>query len=461
MHRRPASFVLFLAVILAAQPALGQRRFEAGDLENVERYVLPQVDLEKILLIDEERAAAGRIPHYAVPLKAGFTPWNEIGDWELMNGGEARWRLRIASPGALSLNLAFRRFRMPAGGTLVLHSADGRHRVGPFSERDNEEHGELWTPPIPADELILELRLPVDELDDLDLELGQVFHGYAGFGDSESLSGDCHRDVACSDTWSDQARSVALISVAGTRFCTGFLVNNTALDGRPFFITASHCGVTARNAASVVVMWNHERGACGGQTGGEGDSVRFPTEHFPTEHAQTGPFQTGAILRAYHQPSDTLLLELDDLPDPAIGVFYAGWDRSFADPRRTTVIHHPNTDVKKIGFDFDRAETTPHLRHLTSPEGDHLRIQQWDLGSTEGGSSGAPLFNQDGRVVGQLHGGFAACGDPRADWFGRFSAAWTGRGRPGLRLSDWLDPTDTGAVVLDGVDAADVSGGGE
>ena len=58
--------------------------------------------------------------------------------------------------------------------------------------------------------------------------------------------------------------------------------------------------------------------------------------------------------------------------------------------------------------------------------------------------------------MGQLHGGFAACGEPRADWFGRFSAAWEGRGRSSSRLSDWLDPLDTGAVTLDGLDASEI-----
>ena len=147
---------------------------------------------------------------------------------------------------------------------------------------------------------------------------------------------------------------------------------------------------------------------------------------------------------------------LDDTPHPAFGVYYAGWDRSRSDPLRSAVIHHPNTDVKRISFDLDRATTTSHLRAEQRYGSDHIRVGAWDLGSTEGGSSGAPLFNHDKRVVGQLHGGYAGCGDPRADWFGRFSAAWTGRGRLGLRLSDWLDPLGTGALILDGLAAADL-----
>ncbi len=449
MHRLLTSLVLLLIAFGAAQPALGDGRSAARGLAALEPYVLPAIDSGQIRLADERRAAAGQVPHYAQPIEVEIDPFGDAGTWEV--GGQAqqgpemaRWRLRLVSSGALSLNLAFTRYRMPPGGSLELISTDGRYRVGPLTARDNEGHGELWTPPVPTEDLVLELRLPVDEIDGLELDLSQVYHGYAGFGESGPRSGACHRDVACpeAEPWADQARSVALLSVAGSRFCSGFLVNNTALDGRPFLITANHCGVTPRNARSVVVLWNYQRGACGDEV--QGDGARG------TE-VNVGEFQTGAIWRAAHRPSDTLLLELDDSPGP-FGVYYAGWDRSPADSVRSAVIHHPNTDLKRISFDFDRTITTLHLDAESRPGGDHIRIAEWDMGSTEGGSSGAPLFNQDKRVVGQLHGGYAACGDPRADWFGRLSAAWAGGDRPRARLSDWLDPLDTGTLTLDGLD---------
>ena len=444
MHRRTFVLSLLLLALGTAGSALAQGRYAIRDLERIDRVELPKVDTDAILRADEQRAAAGQVAHYATPIEVEIDPFGDHGTWEVFAGEMARWRLRLASPGALSLNLAFERFRLPVGSSFHLTSADGHWRVGPMTERDNEEHGQLWTPPIPGDELVLELRLPIDGVDDaLELELSQVNHGYAGFGEEEPISGPCHRDVACSEAepWSDQVRSVALISVEGSRFCSGFLVNNTALDGRPFFITANHCDVTPRTAPSVVVLWNHEREGCGGEV--EGARHGFDQ------------FQTGAIWRAAHRASDTLLLELDDPPSP-FGVFYAGWDRSAAEPVRSTVIHHPNTDVKRISFDFDRATTTAHLDTEPKADGDHLRIGDWDMGSTEGGSSGAPLFNRDRRVVGQLHGGFAACDEPRADWFGRLSVAWDGNGRPGTRLSDWLDPLDTGSLVLDGLDGSEI-----
>jgi hypothetical protein len=75
-------------------------------------------------------------------------------------------------------------------------------------------------------------------------------------------------------------------------------------------------------------------------------------------------------------------------------------------------------------------------------------VADWDLGTTEGGSSGSPLFDQDGYVVGELHGGDAACGNDRPDWYGRFSYAWDEGSTDDSRLSVWLDPLGTGQTTL-------------
>jgi len=67
-----------------------------------------------------------------------------------------------------------------------------------------------------------------------------------------------------------------------------------------------------------------------------------------------------------------------------------------------------------------------------------------------GGSSGSGLWDQNKRLVGQLHGGSAACGNTLSDYYGRLSVSWTGGGTNATRLSNWLDPTGTGATTRDG-----------
>ena len=50
-----------------------------------------------------------------------------------------------------------------------------------------------------------------------------------------------------------------------------------------------------------------------------------------------------------------------------------------------------------------------------------------------------------------LFGGPSGCeSDTEYDDYGRISASWEGLGNRSARLKDWLDPQNTGAVVLDG-----------
>ncbi|MGD8791990.1 MAG: trypsin-like peptidase domain-containing protein [Anaerolineae bacterium] len=420
-----------------------------GSLDTVAVMTMPPVDVEALEAEDEARARNGLPPRFAYPMKVEITPQN-AGTWEALAGGGQLWRLRIASPGAVTLNLGFTRYAMPPGGKLYVYGADYGTVLGPFTAKDNETHGELWTPVVAGDEIVVEVQIPADQLADIELLLTSVNHGYTGFGTPGGLlSGSCNLDVVCSaadgfpqvDAWRDQIRSVGVISTGGSTFCTGFMVNNTAQDLTPFFMTANHCGINSGNAASLVVYWNYENSWCrppgSPASGGPGDGT-------------LDQWQSGSIWRASYSSSDMTLVQLDDDPDPVWNVYWAGWDRTPADATSAVAIHHPNTDEKRISFEDDPTTTTSYLGTAVPGDGTHVRVADWDLGTTEPGSSGSPLFNQDQRIIGQLHGGYAACGNDLSDWYGRFSVSWTGGGSPSSRLSDWLDPLNTGVPYLDG-----------
>jgi lysyl endopeptidase len=225
--------------------------------------------------------------------------------------------------------------------------------------------------------------------------------------------------------------------------CSGALINNTSGDLTPYFLTAHHCGVTAATAATVVVYWNYQNCPCrtpgSAASGGAGNG-------------SLGQFQTGSTVRADYASTDVTLLELDDPIAAAVNAHWAGWDRTGADASSAVGIHHPGGEEKRISFENDPTTVTSYYGTAVPGDGTHIRVTDWDLGTTEGGSSGSPLFNPDHRIIGQLHGGDAACGNNEDDWYGRFSVSWTGGGTNSTRLSNWLDPGSTGVTVLDGID---------
>jgi hypothetical protein len=159
-------------------------------------------------------------------------------------------------------------------------------------------------------------------------------------------------------------------------------------------------------------------------------------------------------LRANWSGSDFTLTELNSAPDPLWGIYYNGWDNSGAAVSSAVGIHHPRGDIKKISIENDPLISSAWGG---TPANSHWRNPNWDFGVTEGGSSGSPLFDQNHRTIGQLHGGASACGNSATnmwDDYGKFSFSWTGNNTDATRLSNWLDPAGTGATSIDGVDPA-------
>jgi hypothetical protein len=429
----------------ASSGSPAELRADLRALDQIATVELPMLELDAVMKEDLERAEQGLPPRFAVPNERHLTPAN-AGTWEDLDAETLLWRLRVRAPNATSINLGFGQYRMPEGGRLHLYSADRVHVVQPFTAADNEAHGELWSPIVATDDLVVELVVPRAELDELLLELTWINQGYRGFQATniQALSGSCNVDTVCPEgnPWWLEIPSVGVISTGGSTFCTGFLVNNVRQDLKPYFMTAAHCGIGAGNAASLVVYWNYENSTCrppgSGASGGAGNG-------------SLAQFNTGSFFRAGYSPSDMTLVELDDPINPAFEVSYAGWDATGATGTAAIAIHHPNTDEKRISFEDQATTTTTYLQEAVPGDGTHVRVIDWDLGTTEPGSSGSPLFNQAHRVVGQLHGGFASCTSQTSDWYGKVSVSWTGGGTNSTRLRNWLDPDSTGTLVLDTV----------
>lgn len=446
-------YINILWVLLMVWPLQAQHMDERlaptkVPLSEIEVLKMPSLDNDVLMEAELNRRRPGVAPRFAEVFAVDVKP-STHGHWEYLADGRAVWRLRISSPGAYSLNLGFTQYQMPKGGRLILYSPDRKLVQGPFTPADNEDHAQLWTPILEGDELVLEVQLPKEKIPQLGLHLSTVNHDFMGF--ARVASGNCNLDVLCGaadgydfvEAYREEIQSVAVYGVRGSLFCTGFLVNNTRQDCRPFFMTAAHCEVTAEEAASLVVYWNYENSTCrevgSSENGRPGDG-------------RLNDFNTGAILRASFTRSDFALLELDDPVSSTAEAYFAGWSRAPAPPQSgVACIHHPNADEKSISY----AARATYLGTWNDgpdevPNGDHVVVPEWSVGTTETGSSGGPLFNEQGLVVGQLHGGVADCAGGGYDTFGWFAVSWEGGGAPSNSLKSWLDPDNTGVLSFPG-----------
>ncbi|MFN9755605.1 MAG: trypsin-like serine peptidase [Planctomycetota bacterium] len=428
-----------VVVPLAAQgiDPIGRIHPKAGPLTAVPVLTLPAIDRAALSVEDARRRANGDPARYAVPFPTAANP-DTHGLWEALDPTWSLWRQRIAGPAASHVTLGVQQYARPAGARMMVYASNYQDVVRPFDSGDHQPGGEFWTPVVQTSEIVCEVYVPTALRPQVQLQLAQVGSGYRffNFGDDAiggiDPAGACNVDVACSQgaAFPLEIPAIAAMSSNGSIFCTGSMINNTASDGKNYFLTAFHCGVTSANAASLVCYWNYQRATCGS---GSGPLTQFTS---------------GAPGRPGYSPSDFTLVELNSAPNLAWGITHAGWNRGTAAPTSSTAIHHPSGDVKKISFE-NAASTITSYGGTTSPgDSTHLRVVDWDTGTTEGGSSGSPLLDQNKLIVGQLHGGSAACGNNLSDWYGRLAVSWTGGGTNTTRLSNWLDPINTGATTL-------------
>lgn len=403
---------------------------------------LPSVDTKT--LIDEDKLTERMVD---VPFRFGKVidvsySISNSGTWDVLSDGSRIWRLHIKSQGALSIYTIFSNFYMPEGAKLYAYSPDKSIIFGGFTGINNREDHRFAIAPLPSNEVILEYFEPYSVVGKGILEISKIIHGYKDiFGNTNSSieSLPCNININCSfgAPWVEQKRAVSRITFVqgGSSFlCSGSMINNTSGDRTRYYLTAEHCAPD--DHASMVFYFNYESPTCSGTTGPLNQTV------------------SGAQLKASNYDTDFRLVLIQSPIPSSYNIYYSGWDRSGNTPPRGTAIHHPAGDIKKISIDTN---------NLVSSSGFGGRLTNgfwqvtWDVGMTEGGSSGSPLFDQNKRIIGQNLGGVASqCENPQAvqKVFGKFSESWAHGGNSTNQLKDWLDPTNTGLTTLDGIDGA-------
>lgn len=396
------------------------------------------VDVQALLAEDALDIKKELPMRFGYPFPVDYDLTNS-GIWETSPDGTRIWRLVIEAPNAYSINLLYSEFNLPDGVRFYIYNEDQSMILGAFTSQNNKTHGRFATAPIQGDKCILELNVPSNISYPGRITISTVIHAYKDlFKDINDFgeSGSCNINVNCSDgdNWRNQIRSVAMVILGnGFRLCSGTMLNNVRQDLTPYLLTAEHCNTDPEN---WIIMFNYQSPACS------------PTTDGPTTYTVQG-----TTLRAHTYTSDFCLVELDEPPPDSFNIFYAGWSNLNSPADSTTVIHHPSADVKKISFNDDPTLSTNYYSHIYASAARFWRVDNWEDGTTEEGSSGSALFDQNKRVVGQLTGGAAACIYPdSSDWFGKIYSSWNYGTVSSSRLKDWLDPDAAGATVLDGID---------
>jgi hypothetical protein len=462
-------FILLLAgmVSLEAQvefpgKALGlHRQLKAAE----HMYVLPPPDpLEVEAALEENRQSRLKPFHFALERPVDLNPESH-GFWDT-HENQRIWRIHVLSPEALSLGLVFNTYKLEPGVKVFIYDPGMRRIKGAFTSGNNKSSGILSVGHVPGEELIVEMQVPPGMDDYGFLRIESLSHAFIEAGQTPGVqdcpagefgcSQACELDINCKEGGDWQLTKRSVVRYYTTRqYCTGVLINNSAYDGTPYVLTAEHCLNRQYYADRTVFLFNYESPSCFGPEGPLNMSV------------------SGADLLATGDSIDFSLLELSLAPPESYEVYFAGWDRSDFQTTATKTIHHPWGDVKKISSDYDAPSKPAHPGDVPYTDLDDYHyfsfwwIRGWDEGTTEGGSSGSPLFNADQKVIGTLSGGIARCGDSIGydfekdrviynqafnydDYYTRMSMSWDYNEDVASSLKPWLDPGNTGAVVLGG-----------
>jgi lysyl endopeptidase len=144
--------------------------------ENLTTLRLPELDVQA-LQGGDQNLPKDAPQRFATTTQVDINPAT-YGRWESTVDDLQVWRLRIIAPQALSLSLGFTSFDLPAGGCLFIYSPDHNQVLGPYTINDNAEHGQLWTPTVDGEEVVIEVSVPKEYVSRMQLVLGSINQGY-------------------------------------------------------------------------------------------------------------------------------------------------------------------------------------------------------------------------------------------------------------------------------------------
>lgn len=408
-------------------------------------------DMQAIAAEDAQNEKAETPYRIAVNLPVFYTTQNS-GTWESLPNGGRIWRLKINCQQAKALTIYYQNFYLPEGGKLFLYSEDKKQLIGAFTNKNNPANGYFATELIKGESLTFEYVEPANSNSYPGIEINEIAYVYRGVNfdqkDTEN-SGACEVNVKCpeSENWQEKKKGVARILIkknGSSYWCSGSLVNNTRNDATAYLLTADHCGenVSISDLYQWIFYFNLETESC--------ESVILVSD----VKTLTGATKVASGGNGVGGSDFYLVLLNDEIPS-GYDLYFNGWSLSEQPSSNGVCIHHPGGDSKKISTYTEPLVATTYWK--SGSTNTHWEVgwteTQSGHGVTEGGSSGSPLFDANGRIVGTLTGGESSCLNLSGkDYYGMFSYHWTSNGTTAAdQLKPWLDPDNTGVSVLDGI----------
>lgn len=341
------------------------------------------------------------------------------------------YRVGLKSENAKGISIFFDKFLLPEGGKLFVYNPDQSIVFGAFTSLNNNEKNQLLVRPLTSDSLVVEYQEPLNAQFEADLHISLATHELRAVN-KFLISNSCSPHAAQEEKAALLKQSVCLLYMVGTTTSylgTGSLINNP--EHKPYVFTAGHNIKDAGLATRTIYYFNYETPAQ--------DSTFQGCLQFTI---------SGSKLLSNDLDVDFALVELNKMPPAEYRPYMAGWTRQTPIAPLMS-IQHPNGDVKKVSYSF----AAPTITYFDNPRiKKYWWIKKWDKGITEAGSSGSPLFDNDGYIVGELTAGSSFCDKPYDDMYCMFSAAWNYHSDNTKHLVSYLDPQGENIMFMQGYD---------
>lgn len=359
------------------------------------------------------------------------------GEWTDTSNGRV-WTMTIQSNNAKSITLVFDDLVLKEGAELYMVNAEQDIVFGPITNDALGLTKKIVSDIISGSKVRLYLYEPNELKGTSSLTITRVIHGSRTV--EKSANTRYMYDVACYPAWIDSSDGVGVVIAQDGSISGGSLVMSADFSFKPYFYTQYK---NDNNYLSAAYKFRSRKESCGGST-----NVISYTYY-------------GAVLKASWTNNIFALLELNSNIQKQPNITWLGWDRSSNTPSSCTGFGINSLHNLVVAFKNGAPETGT-IDNITATQ---WLIYEWDTGSLDNHNEGAPLLNQNKRIVGHLNlrGQFLTIiqdtlGLQDKHYYGMFKTSWSGGGTNNSRLSNWLDPNSSGVMTTNSAHPPYISG---